>query len=49
MFEVSDEEMIELAQAHDMQAILHLNETSLQAENRMSGVSWTKFGFRKLE
>ncbi len=47
MFEIPDEETIELAGAHDLRTILNLRvESALQA-NRDAGVSWTHLAFAR--
>jgi SAM-dependent methyltransferase len=47
MFEIPDEETIELAGAHDLHAVLNQRvESALQA-NRDAGVSWTHLAFAR--
>jgi SAM-dependent methyltransferase len=47
MFEIPDEETIELAGAHGLHTVLNLRaESSLQA-NRDAGVSWTHLAFKR--
>lgn len=47
MFEIPDQETIDLAGAHDLHAVLNLRvESALQA-NRDAGVSWTHLAFVK--
>jgi SAM-dependent methyltransferase len=47
MFEIPDEETVELSGAHDLHAVLNLRvESALQA-NRDAGVSWTHLAFVK--
>ncbi len=48
MYEVTAEETIELAQCSDMKVLLNLRESSLQAANQLSEVSWTRLVFIKL-
>ena len=47
MFEIPDNETIELAGAHNLQTVLNLRAESALAANRDAGVSWTHLAFRK--
>jgi SAM-dependent methyltransferase len=47
MFNVSAEEMIELARTHGLQAVLNLSVESSQEQNRIAGITWTKLAFVK--
>jgi SAM-dependent methyltransferase len=47
MFEISDEETIELARLEGLQSVLNLRAESAQQANRDAGVSWTHLAFRK--
>jgi SAM-dependent methyltransferase len=47
MFEIPDEETIELAGAHDLQTVLNLRAESTLQVNRDAGVSWTHLAFKR--
>lgn len=47
MFEVSGEETIELAREHCLEPILNLAHPSIQWQNRLAGVTWTRLAFKK--
>lgn len=47
MFEIPDQETIELAGAHDLHTILNQRVESALAANRDAGVSWTHLAFKK--
>jgi SAM-dependent methyltransferase len=47
MFEIPDEETIELAGAHDLHTVLNLRTESTLQANRDAGVSWTHLAFMK--
>lgn len=47
MFDVTPEETIELAYLEGLQPILNLRTESIQAQNRLKGVSWTTLAFVK--
>ena len=47
MFEIPDEETIELAGAHDLHTVLNLRVESALAANRAAGVSWTHLAFKR--
>ena len=47
MFEIPDEETIELAGAHDLHTVLNLRAESTLQANRDAGVSWTHLAFTK--
>jgi SAM-dependent methyltransferase len=47
MFEIPDEETIELAGAHDLHTVLNLRTESTLQANRDAGVSWTHLAFTK--
>lgn len=47
MFEIPDEETIELAGAHDLHTVLNQRAESALAANREAGVSWTHLAFVK--
>ncbi len=47
MFEVADEETIELARRYGLQVLLRSREESLQSPNRLSGVTWSRLAFTR--
>ena len=47
MFEVTDEETIELARRHGLQVLLRSHEESLQKPNQLSGVTWSRLVFTR--
>jgi SAM-dependent methyltransferase len=47
MFEIPDEETIELAGAHDLHTVLNLRTESTLQANRDAGVSWTHLAFAR--
>ncbi len=47
MFEIPDQETIELAGAHDLHTILNQRVESALAANRDAGVSWTHLAFKR--
>ena len=47
MFEIPDEETIELAGAHSLHAVLNLRAESTLQANREAGVSWTHLAFKR--
>ena len=47
MFEIPDEETIELAGAHDLHTVLNLRTESTLQANRDAGVSWTHLAFKR--
>lgn len=47
MFEVSAEETIELARARGLHPVLNLRTGSVQKQNRLAGVTWTRLAFAK--
>lgn len=49
MFEVTPEETIGLAVAEGLQTVLKVESASVQAENRLAGVTWTHLAFERLK
>ncbi len=47
MFDVSGAETIHLAAKQGLSPVLHLHAQSVQAENLLSNVSWTRLAFRR--
>lgn len=47
MFEIPDEETMELAAQQGLQTVLHQRAESVQAVNRDAGVSWTHLAFAR--
>ena len=47
MFEIPDDETVELAGAHDLHMVLNLRAESALSANRDAGVSWTHLAFTK--
>lgn len=47
MFEVPDQETLNLAAAQNMRALLHMDAPSVQPANRAAGVQWSHMAFEK--
>ena len=47
MFDVSPEETIRLASAHDLRSVLNVQTESVQRGNRRAGVTWSRLAFVK--
>ena len=45
MFDVSEEETLQLAQAQGLHPLLNLRTGSIQTKNRLAGVTWTRLAF----
>lgn len=47
MFQVSGEETMELARQQGLRPVLNVQTESIQASNRVAGVTWTRLAFRR--